>query len=464
VSTIRKLLILPPLIAGAAILAWSLSNPDAPERAERGETATRVAVIEAVPQGVVPRVVGFGTVSPARTWRLVPQVSGRIVEIHPELTRGGTVSQGDLLLRIAPETYEAALAEAEANIAATRAEIEELELTRDTTRASLGIEREALRLAERELERQRDLLARDTVSQSAVDQQERAVLQQRARVQELENRLKLLPARIDALRQSLEVSEAHRRVAELDLERTEIRAPFDARVASADVEIEQFVGTGAAIAVLDGIAAAEIDAQIPPARMSGFIRLAAGERFGSAPAEFRTVARRIALSARVRLAEGAGVGAWEAEVVRISDTVDPETRSVGVIVSVPDPYEGVVPGRKPPLIKGMFTRVELRAPMVKERILVPRSSVRDGRVMLADDDDRLRFVPVEVVYTLGETAVLADGLERGARVIVSDPSPALPGMLLETEPAEDVAARIAGAARPEEAARAPVAAPGGASP
>ena len=54
-----------------------------------------------------------------------------------------------------------------------------------------------------------------------------------------------------------------------------------------------------------------------------------------------------------------GLG-WEVEVTRISDTVDPETRSIGVIVSVPSPYGRVRPGERPPLIKGMFASVELR--------------------------------------------------------------------------------------------------------
>jgi RND family efflux transporter MFP subunit len=433
---------------GAGLLALGMSGRDAPERRGTAERATEVAVVETVPREVIPRVAGYGTVAPARTWRAVPEVPGRIVEIHPELSRGGTVEEGALLARIAPESYEAAVAQAKANLAAAEAELGELGVTEETTRASLEIEREALALAERELDRQRRLAERGSVSQSVVDQQQRTVLQQRAKVQELENQLALLPTRREALRQQKRVAEANLEIAELDLAHTEIRAPFAARVATADAQIQQFVGTGTAIATLDGIATAEIDAQIPPARMAGFVRLAAGRRFEGAPADFASVAGALDLSASVSLAQGPGGARWPAEVRRISDTVDPETRSVGVIVAVEDPYGEIVPGRRPPLIKGMFTRVELRAPAVQGRILVPRSAVRDGRVMIADGEDRLAFAPVEIVFTMGDVAVLDGALEPGTRVVVSDPTPAIEGMLLAPEPSEAAARRISEAARP----------------
>jgi multidrug efflux pump subunit AcrA (membrane-fusion protein) len=144
---------------------------------------------------------------------------------------------------------------------------------------------------------------------------------------------------------------------------------------------------------------------------------------------------------------GTGQG-WQAEVKRISDTVDPETRSIGVIVSVPEPYGQARPGVRPPLIKGMFTEVELRAPVVQDVFLLPRTVVRDGQVMIADADDRLTFAEVEIAYSLDDIAVLRGGLEPGTRVVVSDPSPAIPGMLLAPTGDPELGARLAASAMP----------------
>ena len=467
-SVFRKVLIVPPVLAGAVLLALAMAGREGAERAAPGETATPVGVIAVQPRSVLPRVAGFGTVQPARVWTLVPQVAGRIAEIHPELTRGGTVAAGDLLVRIAPETYEAALAEAEARIAEAEAQRAEIEVSERTIRASLEIERKALALAEEELDRQRRLAERGTIADATADAQERSTLQQRARVQDLENQLTALPARLSAVAAQTRVAEASRTRARLDLERTEIRAPFDARLASAEAEIDQYVGTTGAIAVLDGLATAEIEAEIAPARMAPFVRLAADGRFDTGRADFATVAAGLELTAQVRLAGNPVSHEWPARVARISDGIVPETRSVGVIVAIDDPYGEIRPGRRPPLIKGMFARVELRARPVEGRMVVPRAAVRAGRVMVADAEDRLAFRDVEVVQSTGEMAVLGPGLAPGTRVVVSDPTPAVAGMLLDPQPDEAAARRLARDARPDladSAKTAPAgAAPGGSEP
>jgi multidrug efflux pump subunit AcrA (membrane-fusion protein) len=104
--------------------------------------------------------------------------------------------------------------------------------------------------------------------------------------------------------------------------------------------------------------------------------------------------------------------------------VDPATRSIGVIVSVPDPYGQFRAGSRPPLIKGMFVRVELRAPPVEDVILLPRAAIREGRAMLVGDDDRLRFADVATDYASGDIAIIRAGdIAPGARIVTSDLSP-----------------------------------------
>ncbi|MFG0251775.1 MAG: efflux transporter periplasmic adaptor subunit, partial [Phycisphaerales bacterium JB038] len=64
-------------------------------------------------------------------------------------------------------------------------------------------------------------------------------------------------------------------------------------------------------------------------------------------------------------------------------------------------------------------------------------AVRAGRVCLLDSENRLRFQPVEVLFTQDDLTAIGAGLAAGDRVIVSDPSPAIEGMLVE--PIEDTA-------------------------
>ena len=93
-----------------------------------------------------------------------------------------------------------------------------------------------------------------------------------------------------------------------------IRAPFPARVAETHVEQDQFVGVGAALGRLNGVARAEIDAQLPQARMRDFVRLvfdnAAAHPTAASPAAFSR------LSAEIRLRVEDETVVWPASVSR----------------------------------------------------------------------------------------------------------------------------------------------------
>ena len=89
---------------------------------------------------------------------------------------------------------------------------------------------------------------------------------------------------------------------------------------------------------------------------------------------------------------------------------------------------------RPPLVKGMFVEVEISGRPTTDRIVIPRSAVHEGRVYTVDKDNRLRIRPVEVLAEQGGEAVIESGLEMGERVVLSDLSPAIDGMLLKPFP------------------------------
>ena len=452
---LRGLLIIPPVAVGVLILYFAVSGKQAPARVEPGEVATAARIITVEPRDFVPRVTGYGTVEPARTWSAIAQVGGHVEFVNPSFVKGGFVGKGDVLVRLAGEEYELQVAQSRANIQSADADIQELKLTAETTKLSLQIEQEALLLSETDLERKQNLVSRGTISQASVDDEKAALLVQKQKVQEKENTLALIPAQMQALEQTKAVNESKLRLAELDLERTTIRAPFDGRVSSADVEVTQYVAAGTTMGAMDGIDAAEIEVQIAPNRMAGFIRLALKEIGGTANGA-REMGRGFArMTAIVRLGHTTIPVSWKGSVVRVSDTFDSATRSIGVIVSVPRPYDDLRPGEKPPLVKGSFTGVELQGPVVKDVLLVPRTAIRNDHVFFVDDENRLRTTPVEIVYKFEDLAVLVGGLEPGTRVVVSDLSPAIEGMLINPAVDQAVEDRITRIAVPGASGPAP---------
>lgn len=407
-------------------------NKESPVKTEGSEPTKMVRIIETPQLELIPVAEGFGSIQPARVWSGIAQVSGRIVELHPRLRDGEIISQDSLLLKIDPADYELNLAQAEAELA-------ELEVEETNAKASLSIEQRSLNIAQRELARITKLAAKGTASQSDVDDAERNLLNSRNAVQNVKNSLALIPTKRKVL-------VAKKTQAERGLENTSVHAPFNLRVANMGIEIDQFVSKGEMLLEGDAVDRVEVIARFP---MSSLRRLFIGRELADISSDLLNgkLAEFVAFQPQVRLDMGTTIADWDAEFVRFSDNVDPETRTMGVVVAVDKPFEKVIPGLRPPLSKGMFVQVLLQGKPQQNRIVVPRSAVRNGIVYLADNQNRLRRQPVEILFSQGEISIVAKGIEAGQNIVVSDLVPAVSGMLLQTSTDESLTESIARAAR-----------------
>ena len=142
------------------------------------------------------------------------------------------------------------------------------------------------------------------------------------------------------------------------------------------------------------------------------------------------------LEARVRLVGDAShLTVWDGTLLHLSESVDPTRDTLGLVVVVDKPYEGIIPGKRPPLLKGMYTSVEFFAP-AKPTLVLPRKAVHQGRVYVATDENTLAIRPVNILFTQGDMVVLSEsdaaGLKVGEKVIISDVIPVMEGMPLKT--------------------------------
>lgn len=431
---LKRLLFLPPVLLGVAVVVFELSTRDPPRLAEPAEVAKPVRVIPVEPVDFVPRALGYGYVQPGKVWEAVAEVSGKIVYRHPELERGRLLPQATEILRIDTADYELAVRRLEASKASDEAKLAEIDVRKANIESSLSIEHRALDLARQDLTRKRALFSKGNVSQSAVDQAEVDVLAQRQKVQELENDLALIPVERRVLEAELELAVAQLHEARLDLERTSIRLPFEGRVADVSVEETEFVNVGQTIATIDSIDVAEVTAQVALDRMPPLIP--AGVDISNMSAEdLSTFPRRWGLTSEARLASGDFAAAWPARFDRISDEIDPQTRTIGIIVAVDEPYRLAIPGQRPPLTKNMYVEVEIRGPVQPGQVVVPRVAVHrqpggPARVYLAGPDDRLLSRAVDLGPEQGDLVVIRSGLAPGERLVISDLIPAIEGMLL----------------------------------
>lgn len=444
----RKWLFFVPVALGMALFVLLVRRGTPPESQQEPRPPRVVRYIEAPLVTEVPRALGYGRVQPERVWEAVAEVSGRIVARHPHLRKGAILGEDEWLLRIDPSEYELAVSRVQADILSTRAQLAEMAIKESNGRASLAIEEEALALREAELARNAELVRKGTVSASVYEQEQRQQLAQRQQVQAQHNALHLLPAEREWLEAQLARHQAQLASARLDLARTEIRLPFRARIAEVHIEQAQYARQGETLVKADAIDKAEVEAQIPIARLRAMLR-SPTEKFPLARLDPAHLGESLGLEAHLWLRDPAGDVHWPARFSRLSDTLDPKTRTAGVIVTVDNPYAEVEPGVRPPLVKGLFVELDLRGRPRPRQLVIPRQALHGGQVYVLVEG-RLVLRAVELASLQPEYAVLAGGLEPGEAVIVSDLFPAIAGMRLAGEADAEVLARLVAVAEARE--------------
>lgn len=443
----NKVLFVVLVAMGIVILAIMVKTRSTPEQAPLSERAYLARAIEVPSVDVIPRAIGYGNVAPSDVWDAVASVSGRVIEKHPNLRRGNVLPAGTVIVRIDPTEYELALAQIESDIRATTVQFEELKVKEANTRALLKLEQEGLRLSQREVQRKRSLVDQNTLSRSEYDKETRNYLIQQQSVRSLQNTLELLPSERQLLEAQLARYQAKLKNARLDLQHTAISLPFDARISKVQVERAQYVRQGDLLASADGIALAEISAQFPINRIRNMVM--GGQKVDLTTLERIPLAKLLGLSARIWLRLDQIQVGWNGRVARFSDTVDPETRTIGVIVEVDRPYADIQPGVRPPLVKGMFVYVEMRGRKRTRQLVVPRSALHGNELYLVDGENRLRKRRVELGLKDPEYIIIKSGIDSGERIVVSDLVPAIEGMLLRPVSDERVLERLIRAASGE---------------
>lgn len=423
---LAPLLAVPPIALGIAAAVWMISSAPGPAQIDGGSPALPVRVMTVAAADLRPTATAWGNLRAADTWIAVAEVQGEVIWRHPDLEPGRLIPEGTEVLRIDPADYELALSQSQADLAALEAERALLAAEADNTRRILELERVRLALAEAELTRTRTLAQQGTVPQSRSDEAERATLLARRTVAELENAMALIPSREARITAQTTRTQAAIDRARRALDRTTLTTAFGMRVTEVNAELFQTVSPGQVVIRGDGIAAAEVVAHLP---IDSFRRL-----LGDAP-EGITLADMMrdmpATQIEVTLSPLSDpTQIWTAHVARIEGALDARARTVPVVVSVDDPYEGADPPRRLPLVPNMQVQLSFAGAPLTGVLAIPEAALHGGTVRILGPDDLLELRPVTAGFAQDGSVVITDGLAPGDRVVIDDIAPAIPGMAL----------------------------------
>jgi len=451
---LSKPVILPVLIVTAIIIAIIvIKTRPALEHEDRSLHPRPVNVIKANTVPTRIKSIGYGNVEPVVALEAKAEVSGKISYMHPDLKQGGSLPKDTVVLRIDAVDYELSLTEGEASLRSSQSALQQLEVEEKSTRRSLILAKKNLKVGEAELERKREIHAKKLISKTLVDSEEQKVLTLRQTVEDLQGRLNAYASKKASTKAQIEQSTAQVEGQQETLGRTSIRLPFDARIGEVQVEKDEFVNVGSSLFEALNIDAVEIRAQLPIRQLRPLVATlpdSMSDRGVSGLFDFKKVLHQLGLQARVRLVGEDFPGAvWEGRVVRFSESVDPVRRTASVVVVVDNPYEKLIPGVRPPLLKGMYVAIELMAP-ARPMQVVPRSAIHQGQVYVVGSGNKLDVRSVQVSHMQGELAMIANGLAEGEPVIVTDLIPVIKGMPLQPILSTSVQQALASSASADE--------------
>ena len=432
---VKKLLIIIPVIFGIALFAILKTHKKPPVRQANKERLQAVRVITIQKTRVVPQVVSYGYVQPDRPWQAIPEVGGKVVYMNENLKKGHFIRKGEVLFKIDTTSYGLAESRGVADLMNVDARLVELAQQKKNTKRLLAIEKQSLESAGQELKRKQKLFKNGYISTSDLQKEERSFLTHQTSVNNLQNALDLIPAQEKALLAQKKSGESTVTQQRLDVEKTQVRAPFNCRLSSVDIELDQFAAAGSVLARAISIDRAEIPVPLTPKNFFTLLPKDHTKKIGQTP-DMEALRKVAGIMAKVRLPMDLHhTIEWEGRFSRTSDAMDLKTGAITAYIIVENPYENAVPGKRPPLVTNMYVEVLLQGKPLADRFVIPRSAVHDGSVYISDPKDRLEIRRVEVEFFMGDIAVLSQGLAPGEKLVLSDLVPAIEGMKLK--PADD---------------------------
>ncbi len=355
------------IVAGTSILAFILIaklNPE-PEKQELKELLPVVEVVEAKTETIQLEVVSQGTVQARTETNLIAEVSGRILGISPALFAGGFFKEGDELIQIDPIDYEAHLANA------------------------LG------RLAEANLVYEQEKANSDQAKEDWAELQDGEP-----------NDLVLRKPQLERAQANMDAASAAVKMAQRDLERTIVRAPYDGRVRNKLVDLGQMVSARSSqIAQIYSVDIAEIRLPLSMDEIR-YLDLPEQYRNGSGDQEKPQVTIEAVYAGQTYQ--------WMGIIDRTEGTINPKTRLTYVVAQIIDPYGRNQSGTNPPLKVGMFVEARIKGKTVASVIEIPRKALRpDNRVFIVKKDGEIDIREVNILKENIKTVVLTNGIKNG---------------------------------------------------
>lgn len=304
-------------------------------------------------------ITGHGELMPLETTQISAQVSGEVMDWHPNFVAGGIVKRGDVLFSIAADNYQAAVLSAEADLASAQAALIE-----EQAQAAVA-KRQAKSLPPTQVT---DLYLRKP-----------QLLTAKAREKSAQAALKR---------------------AQRDLDNCQVTAPYDALVVSRDIGVGQYISAGTTVGTINNVEVAEVHVPV------------AGFDSAFLPEELEGI--RASLTRN-----GTSPIHREGTVVRDLGIVEQSTRMMRVVVRLDDPYG--ISSPKPTLPFGSYVEVAFNGTTLDAVFKLPQALANNRQVWVVDGKGQLSSRALNIVRAEGQYLYADQGLSANDQIVTTPP-------------------------------------------
>ena len=369
-------------VATLLILAFALgfgslflaNPPPAPDRVDPAGGERLVETLIVTPRDYQVRISSYGTVRPRTQSQLIAQVRGQVVAIGANFRPGGFFSTGDVLVAIDSRDYEA-----------------------------------DVEIARREL---MDALQAQAREDSQAEQA-RVDWGRLGESGEAPSDLVLRKPQLRAARARVAAAEAALAKAELNLERTQVQAPFSGRLLTQLVDVGQVVSAGTPLA--EAYASDYVEVRLPLRNADlAFIDLPEGDAGAPLPVAIHS-----------RLGEPR---TWPGRIVRTEGAIDQNSRQLHVVAQIDNPFGTVAaaagdgssrPKADRPLKIGEYVTAEIAGQRLSDALVIPSEAIYQNTYAYVLEAGVLQRHEVAIAWQNGIDSLVASGLSPGDALVTT---------------------------------------------
>ncbi|WP_372881209.1 efflux RND transporter periplasmic adaptor subunit [Psychromonas sp.] len=343
----------------------------------RTSQAPSVVVLEVHSGSYRAIVKGYGEALPRYAMTFTAEISGKVEQLMPDFATGNLVKKGDILAQLENTSYQQAVAQAKSDLAQAKLDLLEEQRTADQAR----------------LEWQHSGMSGEPDSP-----------------------LVLHEPQLAAQKAALENAQYSLKKAQQDLDKTVIKAPFDALVVEQNIQPGSYLQAGSSVAQLYSTDRVEIEIPLSAKQWANLPKITNKELLQTEADKWP-----------VTLYSEDGGSSWEGYVTRIEQHLDATSRQRSLIVAVDRPFDPEIG-----LFPGTFVQAHIEGAQLTNTWELPASAIsQQGELWFITEGNQLNKVAANKVFEkAGSVYVTPIAALTSAKIIKRPLSSYVVGMLV----------------------------------